>query len=515
MLAVAKAGGVYLPLDIGYPDERLRRVLDDARPSIVVTRDPARVRRLSPEGVVTVDPTQPQHPDGDLDVSVRPDDVAYLIYTSGSTGTPKGVLATHRGLANLTAAKIDLFDVRPDSRVLQFVSLGFGVSIADVHMTLCAGATLVMRGDGALSGADLVALVQRHRVTNLVLPASVLAAVPAEDLPSVRCVAVGGEPCAASLVDRWAPGRRFVNAYGPTEATVATATAVCRAGGGTPPIGRPIPGSRLYVLDDGGRLVPPGVPGELYVAGIGVTRGYHRAPDLTAQRFRPDPFGPGRMYRTGDRARWRPDGQLVLLGRLDDQVNLRGVRIELGDVEAALSAHPAVAEAAAAIQDHPVAGQRLVGYLVDTPGTPRPDAVELRRFLTERVPEHFVPAVFMRLPALPRTATGKLDRRALPGVDDAARVPSRAPEGITEEVLADIWRDVLADGRDPGNAFGADDDFFALGGQSILAASVMAQIRARFEVTLPVRALFDAPTIAGLADRVEQAIIADLTGESR
>jgi amino acid adenylation domain-containing protein len=447
------------------------------------------------------------------------------VYTSGSTGVPKGVLVPHRGLTNLAAAKVAGFDVRPDSRVLQFVSFGFGVSIADVYMTLTAGATLVLRGDAPLAGHELVDLVNRQRVTNLVLPASVLAALPADgaghgrdgssepagsdaELPTVRAIAVGGEACSAALVNRWAPGRRFVNAYGPSEVTIACAMAVCEEGiVGAPPIGRPIPGDRVYVLDERREPVPVGVPGELYAAGVGMTRGYLNRPELTAEVFVSDPFVPGElMYRTGDLARWRADGQLTLLGRRDDQVSVRGVRMELGEIEAALRAHHAIDDAVAVVDRHPVAGERVVAYVVG-PGTSTadlPDAVELRRFLVRRLPEHFLPALVVPIDAVPRTSTGKVDRRRLPAPETVASPPSRPPSGVSEEIVAEIFEEVL------GIAPGADDDFFALGGQSILAAGVTARIRDRFEIALPVRALFESPTVAGLAVQIEATIIAEL-----
>jgi amino acid adenylation domain-containing protein len=522
MLAVAKAGGAYVPLDPSYPDGRLRLVIADVRPAVVVCLDPARAGELCPPDPVPalLAPEVTCGEASNLDGTPTPDQVAYMIHTSGSTGTPKGVLAHHRGLSNVVAAKIDGFDVRPDSRVLQFVSFGFGVSITDVYMTLTAGATLVVRPDGAVAGRDLAALIRRHEVTNLVLPASVLAALPEEPLPSVRAIAVGGEPCAAALVDQWAPGRHFVQAYGPTEAAVASTMAVCAAGTGTPPIGRPIPGVRVYVLDANGAPTPIGVTGELYIAGAGVSHGYLNRPELTAAAFVPDTAVTddavtdttgGRMYRTGDLAHWRADGQLVLSGRIDDQVQLRGVRVELGDVEAALRAHPAVSEAAAAVREHPVAGQLLVAYLV---ADPPPTAAELRAFLGARLPEHSVPAVYVPLPRLPRTGTGKLDRRSLPEPPEhPPEVASRPPATVTEEVLAEIWGVVLSGAAGENVEPGAEDDFFVLGGQSILAAAVMAQVRERFEVNLSVRTLFETPTIATLAIRVEQAIIDDLMAE--
>ncbi|MFI9510324.1 amino acid adenylation domain-containing protein [Nocardia sp. NPDC052566] len=521
------------------------------------TPDPVRGPTSRP--IIVVDPRQPGRaeppPDG-----VGEHSLADIMFTSGSTGRPKGVLLTHGSLANLVAAKVDRFAVRPDSVVLQFVSFGFSVSISDVYMTLTTGATLVLRGDAELAGADLVSLIRLHGVTNLVLPASVLAALPEAELPSVRAITVGGEACGAALVERWSPGRHFVNAYGPTEATTATATGVCVPGGGRPAIGGPIAGARVYLLDRRGRPVPVGVPGELYIGGVGVARGYLNRPDLTTGRFLPDPFTGGRMYRTGDLGRWRPDGRISLLGRNDDQVNVHGARVEIGEVEAALRAHPEVADAAVAVHRDPARGERLVGYLIGTPpksaGTARdlpsrvsdsgsaashsggvfvdpastaantgdavmnpggavnhiaplqfsaPNPSALREFLRQRLPDHAVPTAFVALQELPRTATGKVDRRALPPPDDLpASVGGRAPSGPIEEMLAELWGAVL--GGEPG----VDDDFFALGGQSILAATLAGRIRHRFEIPLPVRALFETPTIATLAVSVEKAIMEDL-----
>ena len=270
MIAVHRAGGVYVPLDPAFPDERLRQMLADAAPAVAVcTPEPGlRLAELSGAPLTVLPPRQPGRAAAPP-VEVAEEAVADIMFTSGSTGRPKGVLLTHGGLANLVAAKVELFDVRPDSVVLQFVAFGFSVSVSDVYMTLTSGATLVVRGDAELAGEDLAALIRARAVTNLVLPASVLAALPDTDLPSVRAITVGGEACSAALVDRWAPGRHFVNAYGPTEATTATAVGVCVPGGGRPSIGRPIAGARVYLLDERRRPVPIGVPGELYVGAPG------------------------------------------------------------------------------------------------------------------------------------------------------------------------------------------------------------------------------------------------------
>jgi amino acid adenylation domain-containing protein len=502
LLAVMKAGGVYVPLDPSYPDERLGQILADVRPRVLVA-SPSHAHRL--RAVVEI------APDGRIGDAPRTDDppavtgpehLAYAIHTSGSTGRPKGVLLEHGGLVNLVLGKIDRFAVRADSRVLQFVSFGFGVSVADVLMTLAAGATLVVRGPEALAGPALARLLQEQAITNLVVPASVLASLPGAELPALRAIAVGGEPCPADLVARWAPKRHFVQAYGPTEATVCATTAQCVPDERRPSVGRPLPNVDVVIADGRLRPVPPGVPGELLIGGAGLARGYLDRPDLTAERFVPNPFGTAgeRLYRTGDLARMRPDGSVELLGRADDQVQLRGIRIELGDIEAALRAHPAVAEAAAAVHAHPVAGDQLVGYVIAASPLP-----ELRGFLRERLPDGLVPAVVVALDALPRTTSGKLDRRALPA-PPAPAAGSRAPETATELLLAELWTELLR----PAAAIGADDDFFALGGQSLLAAQLAARVRDCFEIELPTRAVFDDPTIAALAERVETAILADL-----
>ncbi|WP_198676144.1 non-ribosomal peptide synthetase [Kribbella monticola] len=487
MLGVATSGGCYVPIDPDLPAPRAEEMLADVKATVIVDEDfLAKAAQQSGDPLADV---------------VTADDLVHIFYTSGSTGRPKGVLAEHGGLTNLVLAKIRNFAVAEDSRVLQFVPFGFEVSVSDVYMTLVAGATLVVRRD-EVAGTDLAELIDRERITDLVLPASVLAALPYEaTLPTVKAIAVGGEACSADLVRKWAPRRHFVNSYGPTEATVAAVMNQCVADGTRPAIGKPIPGVRITIVDPRGRLVPIGVPGELLIAGVGVTRGYLDRPELTAERFTPDPYGRGNRYHTGDLAYWREDGTIMLLGRIDDQVQLRGIRIELGEVEAALTAHPDVSEAVAFVHDDPAAGPSLNAYVVGA-------AAGLREWLATRVPAHLVPATIGELPVLPRSASGKLDRRALPA-PPRDRSTSRPPESVTEELLLDLWRDALGVPE-----LGVEDDFFAAGGQSLLAAQVMADVRDRFEIDLGVRALFDAPTVARLALAVEQSILEQLLGAS-
>ncbi|HEX2190564.1 MAG TPA: amino acid adenylation domain-containing protein, partial [Longimicrobiaceae bacterium] len=501
-LAVLRAGGAYVPLDPAYPAARLAHVLADAGVAAVLAQE-STAGALPEHGaaVVRVDADRERieaRSDAAPESGVGPESLAYVIYTSGSTGTPKGVLVPHAGLCNVAAAQVRDLGVRPDDRVLQFASPGFDASVFEIAMALGAGAALVLGTRETLApGPDLAGLLRAQAVTVATLPPAALAALPGEELPALRTLMTAGEACPAELVERWAPGRRFLNLYGPTEATIWSTTAACEAGGGRPPIGRPVANTTAYVLD--GRLepVPVGVAGELYVGGAGVARGYGGRPELTAERFVPDPFGgaPGaRLYRTGDRVRRRPDGQLDFLGRADQQVKVRGFRVELGEVEAVLARHPEVRAVAAAVRGAEAGDRRIVAYLQAGAGLP---VAEVRELARAALPEYMVPAAFVVLDALPLTPSGKVDRRALPEPDPAAAgdEPAAAhPRTPVEEVLAAVWEGVLGVPR-----VGPLDDFFDLGGHSLLATRVVSRIRAVLGVEASVRDLFEHPTVAGLA----------------
>ncbi|WAP59864.1 non-ribosomal peptide synthase/polyketide synthase [Streptomyces sp. S465] len=493
-LAVVKAGGAFLPVDPGYPKERVAFMLQDAGPSVV----------LDDTAPVWVEDGPAGPPPGR---GLTPDHPAYVIYTSGSTGVPKAVVVTHAGLASFAAAGAAHYGVRAGDRVLQFSSPSFDAAVLELCVSLPAGAALVIGDEGPLLGERLAEVLGGQRITHALIPPAALATLDeavCPQLPDLRTLIVGGDTCSAELVDRWAPGRRLVNSYGPTEATVvSTWSEPLTAGSGAPPIGRPIPNTRVYVLDEALRPVPVGVAGELYVAGAGLARGYLGRPGLTAARFVADPFGPagGRMYRTGDVVRWTGDGELRFLGRADDQVKVRGFRIELGEVESALRRAPDVREAVVAVRrtaatpEQPMGGKRLVGYVVPAPGG-APTAAALRDHLRRTLPSHMVPSAFATLDTLPLTAHGKVDRRALPDPDPAPASSGAghvAPRTPMERRIAAVWADVLGLER-----VGVEDNFFDLGGDSILSIQVVSRAR-QAGLRLTTKDLFTHQSVAALA----------------
>ncbi|MER5779990.1 amino acid adenylation domain-containing protein, partial [Streptomyces sp. NPDC002039] len=510
MLGIMKAGAAHVPLDPGYPADRLAYMLADSGATLVVTAGDAR-GRLAPGAAVVVDlqadhdriATRPAtaplpHP--------RPEDLAYVVYTSGSTGRPKGVLVTHTGFAGLAEAMTERMRITPDSRVLQFASASFDGAAMEVLMALASGAALVLPPHGPLVGEALGRFLRERRVTHALLVPSLVATLDPEGLDGLRTLVVGAEAAGEELVQRWAPGRRLINAYGPTETTIVATLSEPLAGPGVPPIGRPLPHTRIHLLDHALRPVPVGVPGELYIAGPHLARGYHGRGALTAARFTADPHGgPGeRMYRSGDVARMREDGTLEYLGRADDQVKIRGFRIELGEVENVLSGHPGVEQTVAVVREGPSGGRILVAYAVPAatavalPGTTRPDtgplATALRAHAEAGLPGYMVPSAFVLLDALPTTPSGKLDRAALPQPEPGGAEGGREPRTVREEVLCTLFAEVLGLRK-----VGIDENFFALGGHSLLATRLIGRIRATLGAEVPLRALFDAPTVAKLA----------------
>ena len=492
ILAVLKTGAAYVPIDPAAPSARMHLVLNDAAPVAAITNT-ALAERLAGQDLRVIDvhdPAVSSQPSTALPDPV-PDDIAYLIYTSGTTGIPKGVAITHRNVAQLMDA-LHAAPLPPIRVWSQCRSYGFDVSVQEIFGALLGGGTLVVVPESvARAPEDLQALLVAEHVSVFSTTPSEVGMLSPEVLESVALI-IGAEPCPTELIDQWAPARVMINAYGPTETTVDVAlSAPLTAGSGSVPIGPPIEGAALFVLDGWLRPVPQGVVGELYVAGRGVGVGYLGRAELTASRFVACPFGGSgtRMYRTGDLVQWGPDGQLRYVGRADEQVKIRGYRIELGEIHSVLSEFDGVEQAVVIAREDRPGEKRLVGYV-----TGSVDPVAARAEVAERLPEYMVPVAIVVIDALPLTVNGKLDRRALPAPEFHDAGHYRAPATEVEEALADIYIKVLGVQR-----VGADDSFFNLGGDSLSAMRLIAAVNTGLNTRLSVRALFDAPTVARLA----------------
>jgi amino acid adenylation domain-containing protein/non-ribosomal peptide synthase protein (TIGR01720 family) len=506
LLGVMRSGAAYLPLDLDHPPDRIGFMLDDSEARIVVTtRELAgELRGIDGLKVVLLDELEVDTHDAD-DLPSLPslDQTAYVIYTSGSTGRPKGVVVSHEGIGSLIATAVDRLGVTADSRVAQFASIGFDVAVFDLCMTLgVGGCAVIVPTARRVAGAPLTDYLTQQRVTHMILPPSLVAALPADCLlPEGALLVVGTETVQTELVARWSERMTVVVAYGLTEATVNSTFWQAEPGWTGPvPIGIPDPNTRAYVLDGALRPAAVGVTGELYVGGRGLARGYLGRAGLSSERFVADPNGPpgSRMYRTGDRARWRDDGSLDFLGRNDGQVKIRGFRIEPGEIEAALLLHPGVAQAAVVAREDQPGTKRLVGYAVPSPSDrddgPPPDSAELHAHLAQRLPEHMIPSVVIVLDGpLPLTPNGKLDRAALPAPDFTALTGSDEPRTPAERTLAELFAQALGLPR-----VGIHDDFFGLGGDSIVAIGLVSRARQCKLVVRP-RDVFEQRTVAGLA----------------
>ncbi|HYX24787.1 MAG TPA: amino acid adenylation domain-containing protein, partial [Thermoanaerobaculia bacterium] len=508
-LAVLKAGGAYVALDPAYPAERLAYALRDSGAAVLLARAPQSLAAMAGVVPISLDESVLAPEPGcawEEERGADPDATAYVIYTSGSTGRPKGVEISHRSLANLVAWHRRTYAVTAQDRASLLAGTGFDASVWEVWPYLAAGASLHVPGAEVLAvPAELWRWLAARRVTISFLPTPLLEAALQEDLPplALRAVLTGGDRL--HRLRRHLPLELF-NHYGPTESTVVTTCARATAGGAEEPsIGRPIDNTRAYVLDRHLQPLPAGATGELCVAGAGLARGYLGRPDLTAELLVPDPFGgrPGeRMYRTGDLVRRRADGRLDFVARRDQQVKIRGHRIELGEVESVLGEHPAVREAAVTVID--VAGGRELAAHVVLHAGREVAAIDWQPFLRSRLPEYMVPRRIVPLRELPLTANGKVDRRALAALDveAAAGRAAAGPRNAVESVLAELWGELL--GCERVDVF---TSFFELGGHSLLIGRLLAQVREVFGVELPVRSLFDAPTIAELAASIVQQLV--------
>ncbi|MFD7169145.1 non-ribosomal peptide synthetase [Streptomyces violascens] len=510
VLGVLRAGGAYVPVDVSQPDERLAMILEDtgAR-TVVVSADTADRVPQPLRVVVGHDPQDWPHTGEQHDPVVVPaSSAAYVIYTSGSTGRPKGVVVEHRNAANFTRTVRDMFDLTSEDRVLHFASPGFDVSVFEIFGTLLSGATLYVLDEDQRRSVDaLDAVLREQRITVIDLPPAIMELLDPEGYPDLRITFVGGEAFTGELTTRWARGRDFWNGYGPTETTVTVVAKRCEGEWtSSPPIGRAMANHRAYVVDGAGSgVLPPGAVGELAIAGLGVARGYLGRPDLTADRFRPDPDGPpgSRRYLTGDLAVWDETGDLCFVGRADRQVKVRGVRIELGEVEAALQTVDGVAQAVAEVATDPRTGALLMAYVVpERPGELQLDTV--RSAVAGRLPSAMVPSVLVPLEAVPLTPSGKIDRRRLPAVEFAAVDElSEADEENSTPTERVMRRDVFAPLL--GVRIANHVNFFAAGGTSLQAIQLSSRVNAVFGVALPIADFFATPTVAGLSALVDAA----------
>lgn len=514
-LAVLKAGAAFLPLDPSYPATPLTLVLDQSDPALVLGTTAVELpARAGTPSLMLDDPvtmtTLAQQPsanptDADRGSALLRDHPAYVIFTSGSTGTPKGVVTSHRGVPGLAESLIEHLGIGPRSRILQSAAINFDATVSDLCMALLSGAALVLPTAGQLlPGGPLRQLIDRHRISHAALTPSALALLDSESLPPGLTLVVFGEACPQTLAATWAGRHRMINAYGPTEFTACVTLSDPLRPDRAPPIGRPIGGNRCYVLDDQLRPVPEHSVGELYLAGPGLALGYLGSARRTAERFVACPLGPPgqRMYRTGDLARWNVDGELEFHGRVDDQGQIWGQRIEPGEIEAALREHPEIAHAAALIREDQPDNRRLVAYLIPRePTPPQRLADRLRDYLGNRLPPHLLPAEYVTLSSFPLTRNGKLDRAALPPPDFAPAITATAPTTTRERLLAELFAEVLE-----LPAIGVTDSFFSVGGTLVLAGRLAARVRRSLDVELTVAELCSAPTVAGLAAFLERQL---------
>jgi len=517
LLAVMKTGAAYLPLDIDYPADRIAYMLEDAKPICVITSaETGSAYRSDYDGAVVVidEPAVAERLKRRLDSN--PEEVdrrgqsaiqhpAYVIYTSGSTGKPKGVVVSHGNLTNFLLAMQDRFALTAADRWLAVTTISFDIAALEIYLPLLYGAQIALAPKSTVQDPVAMSAMIRELAPTIMQATPTLwqslISYDAEALRGLR-VLVGGEALPIALKrELQRVGCIVTNMYGPTETTIWSTTAALRAEDGIAPIGKPIWNTQVYVLDGGLEPVPPGVVGDLYIAGDGVARGYFGRPGLTAERFVADPYGaPGsRMYRTGDLVKWREDGSLAYIGRADHQIKIRGFRIELGEIEAALAKHASVGQATVIVREDNPGDPRLTAYIVPSSGT-APEAGELRQWLEHELPVFMMPSAYMTLTEMPLTPNGKIDRKALPAPDPGLVSEARKPRTPQETMLCELFAEVLALPR-----VGIHDSFFELGGHSLLAGRLMVRVRESFGAELGIGQLFEAPTVAGLAKRLDTA----------
>ncbi|AVH66611.1 non-ribosomal peptide synthetase [Nostoc sp. 'Peltigera membranacea cyanobiont' N6] len=500
VLGILKAGAAYVPIDPNYPQERIGFMLQDCGTSVLLTqsflKDKLPLTELKHQVICLDGDTFSSALIDNPNLQILPDNLAYIIYTSGSTGRPKGVMIEHQAIVNLALAWAKTFQVQPQSRWLQFGSFSFDLSIGEIATALSAGGCLYLaQKETLLPSQALVDLLADCKISHFALPPSALSVLPQAILPDLQAIIVGGEACPAELVTQWGTERCFFNCYGPTESTVIATIASCEQNGKKPSIGQPLSNIRIYILDAHNQPLPPGIPGELCIAGVGLARGYLNRPDLTAENFiEVELFGkPERIYQTGDLAKWNFDGNVEYLGRIDAQVKLRGFRIELGEVESILLEHASVKEAVVILYETD-SNQSLVAYLT---GITTDLSIQLKNDLKSRLPDYMIPAQIIVLDKLPLTPNGKIDRKALPAPNGEIEGLYETPRNEVEQQLAQVWSAVLE-----RQEIGIHDNFFDLGGHSLLAVKLLNNIQQVFEQQLSLSSLFQNPTIAQLGQQL-------------
>jgi amino acid adenylation domain-containing protein len=507
VLGILKAGGAYVPIDPNYPSERIKFMLKDSGISVLLTQSPLKkqlpLTELKHQVICLDEEVFAEELTDNPSPESKPDNLAYVIYTSGSTGRPKGVMIEHKAIVNLALGWAETFQVHNHSRLLQFGSFSFDLSVAEIATTFVTGACLYLaHKETLLPSQSLVDFLTQHKITHSFLSPSALSVLPNASLPHLQCMTVGGEVCTAELVSKWGTGRSLYNCYGPTESTVTAAIYLCKPNGKKPPIGKPISNLHIYILDQNNQLLPPGIPGELCIAGVGLARGYLNLnrPETTSQKFiKIELFGQTeRIYKTGDLARWNADGNLEYLGRIDEQIKLRGFRIELGEIESILLQHPLIKKAVVILYEADT-NPRLIAYITEVKKSVNLE-IEVKEYLKNRLPNYMIPSQIMVLEQLPLTANGKLDRRALPIPNTDASTELEIPVTPIEEILASIWQNLLKI-----KSVGRSDNFFELGGHSLLATQLIARIRDSFGVELSVRKVFEQSVLSELAREIDKA----------
>ncbi|MEH2348458.1 MAG: amino acid adenylation domain-containing protein [Nostoc sp.] len=505
VLGILKAGAAYVPIDPNYPQERIGFMLQDCGTSVLLNQSflqkQLHLAELEHQVICLDEDIFSSASTDNPNRKITADNLAYIIYTSGSTGRPKGVMIEHQAIVNLALAWTKTFQVQPQSRWLQFGSFSFDLSIGEIATALSAGACLYLaQKESLLPSQALVDLLADYKISHFALPPSALSVLPEAILPDLQAIIVGGEACPAELVTQWSRGRCFFNCYGPTESTVIATIANSQPNVKKPPIGQPLSNIRIYILDAHNQPLPPGIPGELCIAGVGLARGYLNRPDLTAEKFiQVNLFGKNeRIYKTGDLARWNFDGNLEYLDRIDAQVKLRGFRIELGEIESLLLQHTSVKEAVVTLYKTD-SNPRLVAYITAVEKS-SDLANQLKEYLKTRLPNYMVPSQIMVLDKLPLTPNGKLDRKALPTPDLNASNDFEILVTPTEELLAILWQSLLK-----AKSVGRRDNFFELGGHSLLATQLVTRIRESFGVEIPVRKVFEQSILSELATEIDKA----------